>query len=94
MDRLTWDPRAVSGSRYDAVLFTDVDLSDLEDRGASFDACTFRGIRFNASTHIDAAFTNCTFTGCNFFDAPVHGVQAGGQHVRPVRLRPADGRGR
>jgi fluoroquinolone resistance protein len=68
VDPLTWDPGAVSGSRYDAVLFTDVDLSDFEDRGASFDACSFRGIRFNASSHVDAAFTNCTFAGCNFFD--------------------------
>ena len=58
VDPLTWDPRAVSGSRYDAALFADVDLSDFEDRGASF----------NASAHIDAAFTNCTFVGCNFFD--------------------------
>jgi fluoroquinolone resistance protein len=69
VDRTAWDPRTVSGSRYEAVLFTDVDMSDFEDRGASFDACTFRGIRFNASTHVDAAFTNCTFVGCNFFDA-------------------------
>ena len=68
VDPLTWDARTVSGSRHDAVLFTDVDLSDFEDRGASFNACTFRGIRFNASAHIDAAFTNCTFVDCNFFD--------------------------
>ena len=69
VDPLTWDPDAVSGSRHEAVLFTDVDFADVEDRGASFNDCTFRGIRFNASTHVDAAFTNCTFVGCNFFDA-------------------------
>jgi len=68
VDRLAWDPGAVSGSRHDAVLFVEVDLSELEDKGAWFNDCTFRGIRFNTSTHIDAAFTNCTFTGCNFFD--------------------------
>ena len=68
VDPETWDLSAVSGSRFDTVLFADVDLSDFENRGGTFDACTFRGIRFNASTHLDAAFTNCTFVGCNFFD--------------------------
>jgi uncharacterized protein YjbI with pentapeptide repeats len=75
VDPLAWDPRTVSGSRHEAVLFMDVDLSDFEDRGASFDTCTFRGIRFNASVHIDAAFTNCTFVGCNFFDVRFTGCK-------------------
>jgi fluoroquinolone resistance protein len=75
VNQVTWDPLTVSGSRWDAVLFTDVDLSDFEDRGASFNACTFRGIRFNASTHVDAAFTNCAFTGCNFFDVRFTGCK-------------------
>ncbi len=75
VDPAAWDPRTVSGSRYDAVLFADVDMSDFEDRGASFSACTFRGIRFNASTHVDAAFTNCTFVGCNFFDVRFTGCK-------------------
>ena len=75
VDPATWDPLGVSGSRHESVLFTDVDLSDLEERGAVFDGCTFRGIRFNASTHRDAAFTNCTFTGCNFFDARFTGCK-------------------
>ena len=47
VDRLAWDPRAISGSHFGAILFADVDMSDFEERGASFDACTFRGIRFN-----------------------------------------------
>jgi fluoroquinolone resistance protein len=69
VDPASFDPDDLSGRRFEAVLFTDVDLADVTVRKASFDGCTFRDIRFNASTHVDAAFTNCTFVMCNFFDA-------------------------
>jgi fluoroquinolone resistance protein len=69
VDATTWDPDALSGTSHDGVLFVDIDLADVEVRGASFAGCTFRDIRFNASTHVDGAFTNCTFVGCSFFDA-------------------------
>lgn len=75
VDATTWDPGTVSGSRHDAVLFEDVDLSDFEEHGASFNGCTFRKLRFNTSIHVDAAFTNCTFAGCNFFDVRFTGCK-------------------
>lgn len=67
-DATSWGDASFSGTRHEAVLFADVDLSDLTARNAAFADCTFRDVRFNAGTHIDAAFTNCTFVSCSFFD--------------------------
>ena len=69
VDGASFDAGALSGSSHTAVQFLEVDLVDVEVRGASFADCTFRNARFNASVLIDVAFTNCTFVGCNFFDA-------------------------
>ncbi|MFI0420921.1 pentapeptide repeat-containing protein [Spongiactinospora sp. 9N601] len=59
----------MDGERFDKVLFVDVDMRELADRGAVFNECTFRGVRFNVSSHENAAFINCTFIRCSFFDA-------------------------
>ena len=67
-DATAWGDTSFSGSRHEAVLFAEVDLSDMTERRAAFVDCTFRDVRFNAATHTDAAFTNCTFVRCTFFD--------------------------
>ena len=67
-DATAWGDTSFSGSRHEAVLFADVDLSDVTERRAAFVDCTFRDVRFNAATHTDAAFTNCTFVRCTFFN--------------------------
>jgi len=71
----SWYGRDVSGEVHEGVLFVDLDMTEAENRGATFTECTFRGSRFNVSAHDGAAFVNCTFTGCNFFDARFTGCK-------------------
>lgn len=67
-DAAAWGDASFSGTRHDAVLFAGIDLSDIDEHGATFIDCTFRDVRFSASIHTDAAFTNCTFVTCRFFE--------------------------
>lgn len=64
-----WYGRDISGQQHARVAFVDLDLTEVENRGAAFTGCTFRRARFNVSAHTDAAFVNCTFTSCDFFSA-------------------------
>ena len=64
-----WCGQNISGQSHTAVLFVDLDMTEVENDGAAFTDCTFRRARFNVSTHTNAAFVNCTFVNCNFFDA-------------------------
>lgn len=64
-----WYGRTLARERFERTLFTDLDLTEAENRGAVFNECTFRRARFNASIHHSAAFVNCTFVSCNFFDS-------------------------
>ncbi len=61
--------RDISGASHARVLFLDLDLTEVEEEGASFEECVFRRVRFNASVHRRAAFVNCWFAGCSFYDA-------------------------
>src|SRR5690349_12812594 len=65
----SWDGRDIDGETFTRVLFTDLDLMEIDVRGAVFEECTFRHVRFNASTHAESAYLNCTFAGSSFFDA-------------------------
>ena len=67
-DAAAWADAPLSGTQHEAVLFAEVDFTDILERGASFVDCTFREVRFSGSSHIDAAFTNCTFVECTLFD--------------------------
>jgi fluoroquinolone resistance protein len=64
-----WYGRDVSGETHENVLFVDLDLTEVENDGATFNECTFRRARFNVSRHRGAAFVNCTFASCNFYEA-------------------------
>ena len=64
-----WYGRDISGESHTRIAFVDLDLTEVQDRGATFTECTFRRARFNVSVHVDAAFVNCTFVNCSFFDA-------------------------
>lgn len=64
-----WDVTELDGETFSNVLFAEVDMIELANRGAVFNECTFRATRFNMSVHTNAAFTNCTFTRCSFFGA-------------------------
>jgi len=64
-----WYGEDISGQIHTRVLFTDLDLTEVENDGAVFTECVFRRARFNASVHRNAAFVNCTFANCNFYDA-------------------------
>jgi fluoroquinolone resistance protein len=64
-----WYGRDISGETHENVLFVDLDLTEVENDGATFTECTFRRARFNVSRHKDAAFVNCTFANCNFYEA-------------------------
>jgi uncharacterized protein YjbI with pentapeptide repeats len=68
----------LDGESFRRVLFLDVDLSEMVDRGSTFVECTFRGVRFNCSVHTDAAFVNCTFTRCALFDSTFTGCKLTG----------------
>ncbi|MDP4506911.1 pentapeptide repeat-containing protein [Nonomuraea turcica] len=72
------DPLELTGESYRRVLFQDVDLTELLNRGCSFEECTFGNVRFNVSEHDDAQFLNCTFIGCSFFDATFRGCKLTG----------------
>jgi len=73
-----WDGRDLDGERFERVAFIDVDMIELQNKGAVFTECSFRGVRLNASTHSAAAFINCTFTRCAFFDATFTGCKMTG----------------
>jgi fluoroquinolone resistance protein len=64
-----WYGQDISGQTHENVLFVDLDLTEVENDGATFNECTFRRARFNVSAHTGAAFVNCTFANCNFYDA-------------------------
>jgi uncharacterized protein YjbI with pentapeptide repeats len=64
-----WYGRDISGQTHTRIAFVDLDMTEVEDDGASFTECTFRRARFNVSRHSDAAFVNCTFSACTFFDS-------------------------
>ncbi len=64
-----WYARDISGQTHTRVAFVDLDLTEVQNRGAVFSECTFRRAQFNCSVHTDAAFLNCTFIACSFFDA-------------------------
>ena len=44
-DATAWGDTSFSGSRHEAVLFAEVDLSDVTERRAAFVDCTFRDVR-------------------------------------------------
>lgn len=73
-----WDGRDLTGETYRRVLFVDVDMTELINRGSSFEECSFRNVRFNVSEHEDALFLNCTFSRCSFFDATFKGCKLTG----------------
>ena len=64
-----WYGRDVSGESHTRITFVDLDLTEAQNRGATFTECVFRRAQFNVSVHVDAAFVNCTFVNCSFFDA-------------------------
>ncbi|MFD0891757.1 pentapeptide repeat-containing protein, partial [Streptosporangium algeriense] len=64
-----WDGREMVDETYHRVLFQDVDMTEVADRGSTFEECTFASVRFNVSTHESVRFLNCTFRRCSFFDA-------------------------
>ena len=64
----SWDGRDISGEEHTRVLFSDVDFTEVVNRGATFTECIFRKVKLNCSVHTDSAFVNCTFSGCSFFD--------------------------
>lgn len=64
-----WYGQDINRQRHQSTLFVDLDLTEVQNVGASFNECTFRRARFNASTHHSGAFVNCTFVSCNFFDS-------------------------
>ncbi|RVX40476.1 uncharacterized protein YjbI with pentapeptide repeats [Nonomuraea polychroma] len=72
------DPLELEGKSYRRVLFQDVDLTELVDRGSTFEECTFGNVRFNVSEHDDAQFLNCTFIRCSLFDATFRGCKLTG----------------
>ena len=71
----SWYGEDLSGQSHESVLFVDLDMTEAENRGATFTECTFRNGRFNVSAHDGAAFVNCTFANCNFFDARFTGCK-------------------
>ncbi|HEX4816910.1 MAG TPA: pentapeptide repeat-containing protein [Nonomuraea sp.] len=73
-----WDSREVAGESFHRVLFQDVDMTELVDRGSTFEECAFVNVRFNVSVHEDARFLTCTFRGCSFFDATFTGCKLTG----------------
>ena len=78
-----WDGRDLSGAEHTRVEFIDVDLTEATGKGAVFIECTFRDCRFNASVHRLLVLRR-----------DLRPLQAGGQHVRPLHVRPAQGRRR
>ncbi|WP_188193324.1 pentapeptide repeat-containing protein [Nonomuraea sp. SYSU D8015] len=73
-----WDTLEISGESYRRVLFQDVDMTELIDRGSTFEECTFGNVRFNVSEHDDAQFLNCLFIRCSLFDATFRGCKLTG----------------
>ncbi|MFI6388993.1 pentapeptide repeat-containing protein [Nonomuraea sp. NPDC050547] len=64
-----WDGRDLDHETFRRVLFVDVDMTEMINRGSAFEECTFSQVRFNVSEHDDSSFVNCTFRRCSFFDA-------------------------
>ena len=80
--------------RVHGVAFVDVDMTELTQPRRCSPSARSRNVRFNVSEHTDSAFVNCRFSRCNFFDATFAPVQAHRQHLRRLRVRPAQGGGR
>ncbi|WP_423454790.1 pentapeptide repeat-containing protein [Ottowia sp. VDI28] len=65
----SWYGEDLNHQTHTAVLFSELDMTEVTNKGSIFTDCTFRRARFNSSVHVDAAFLNCTFVACKFFDA-------------------------
>lgn len=85
-----WYGRDISGQEHANVLFVDLDMTEVSNRGGIFTECTFRRARFNVSLHEDAAFVNCTFEGCAFFGTRMRDADLAGAHCHGSSLRNVD----
>jgi len=89
----SWEGEDISGQSHTRVAFVDLDMTEVTNTGAVFTECIFRRAKFNCSVHTAAAFVNCTFTAATS-STRAHGLQAHGEHVRPLLLRHDQDRGR